>query len=226
MTLHELARLIDHTALKPEATLDQIQKLCREALEQGFASVCINPVFVSAVSRLLNGSPVKVCTVVGFPLGANTAAVKGLEAHEALRLGAREIDMVMWVGGVKSQRWEWVEGDITQVARICHEQDALLKVILECAFLTDEEKRRACEVSARAGAHFVKTSTGFGPGGATVEDVRLMAGVVKSEGLGVKAAGGIRSYNELLRMVEAGATRIGTSSGVKIMEEARVAGLS
>lgn len=225
MTRRELAALIDHTALKPETTLDQIQQLCREALEHGFASVCIHPVFVSAVSRLLSGSPVKVCTVVGFPLGANTSAAKGFETREALRLGAREIDMVIWVGGVKSQRWEWVEEDVAEVARVCREQDALLKVIFECALLTDEEKRGACDVCVRAGAHFVKTSTGFGPGGATVEDVRLMTEAVKSAGLGVKAAGGIRSYADLLRMVDAGATRIGTSSGVKIMEEARAAGL-
>jgi deoxyribose-phosphate aldolase len=226
MTLRELAALIDHTALKPEATLDQIQRLCREALSHGFASVCIHPVFVAAASRLLDGSPVKVCTVVGFPLGANTSAAKGFETREALRLGAREIDMVIWVGGVKSQRWEWVEEDIAEVARSVHEQDALLKVILECALLTDEEKRRACEACVRAGARFVKTSTGFGPGGATIEDVRLMAEAVKGKGLGVKAAGGIRSYADLLRMVEAGATRIGTSSGVKIIDEARAAGLN
>ena len=226
MTLHELAALVDHTALKPEATLDQIQQLCREALAHGFASVCIHPVFVSAASRLLDGSPVKVCTVIGFPLGANTSAVKGFETREALRLGAREIDMVIWVGGVKSQRWDWVEEDVAEVSRICQGEDALLKVILECALLTDEEKRQACEVCVRAGAHFVKTSTGFGPGGATVEDVRLMAEAVKAKGLGVKAAGGIKSYADLLRMVEAGATRIGTSSGVKIIVEARAAGLS
>jgi deoxyribose-phosphate aldolase len=226
MTLRELAALIDHTALKPEATLDQIQQLCREALTHGFASVCIHPVFVSAASPLLDGSPVKVCTVVGFPLGANTSVAKGFETREALRLGAREIDMVIWVGGVKSRRWEWVEEDVAEVARICRGEGALLKVILECALLTDEEKRRACEVCVRAGAHFVKTSTGFGPGGATVEDVRLMADAVKAKGLGVKAAGGIRSYGDVLRMVDAGATRIGTSSGVKIMDEARAAGLN
>ena len=226
MTLRELAALIDHTALKPEATLDQIQQLCREALTHGFASVCIHPVFVSAASRLLDGSPVKVCTVVGFPLGANTSVAKGFETREALRLGAREIDMVIWVGGVKSRRWDWVEEDVAEVLRICQGEGALLKVILECALLTDEEKRRACEVCVRAGAHFVKTSTGFGPGGATVEDVRFMAEAVKAKGLGVKAAGGIKSYADLLRMVEAGATRIGTSSGVKIIVEARAAGLS
>ena len=225
MTLRELAALIDHTILKPEATLDQIRQLCREAQENGFASVCINPVFVSTAARLLEGSETKVCTVVGFPLGASTTAVKGLETREAIRLGAREIDMVIWIGGVKSRRWDWVEEEIAELARICRGENALLKVIFECALLTDDEKRQVCEICARAGAHFVKTSTGFSTGGATVEDVRLMSDAVKAKGLGVKAAGGIRSYSELIRMVEAGATRIGTSSGVKIIEEARAAGI-
>jgi deoxyribose-phosphate aldolase len=226
MNLRELAALIDHTILKPEATLDQIRQLCREAQDNHFASVCINPVFVSTAARLLEGSEAKVCTVVGFPLGAVTTAIKGLEAREAIRLGAREIDMVIWVGGVKSRRWDWVEEDVVELARICRGENALLKVILECALLTDEEKKTACELCVRAEAHFVKTSTGFGPGGATVDDVRLMSETVKVKGLGVKAAGGIRSYAELMRMVDAGATRIGTSSGVKIMEEAKAAGIS
>lgn len=224
MTPHELARYIDHTALKPEATPAQIQQLCREALELHFATVCVNPVYVPMATSYLAGSDVKVCAVVGFPLGANTTEMKVAEARDAIRLGAQEIDMVIWVGGLKAGRELEVEADIVAVADECHESGAILKVILECALLTDEEKRKACVLCVQANADFVKTSTGFGPGGATVEDMRLMSEAVRSYGLGVKAAGGIRTYADVLRMIEAGATRLGASASVKIMEEAMNAG--
>lgn len=222
LTLPQVAALIDHTILKPETTMDQVKQLCREAIDYEFASVCVNPVFVSFAARLLEGSTVKPCSVVGFPLGATTTHAKAQETREAIRFGAREIDMVIWVGGVKANRWDWVEEDIAELANVCRNEGALLKVIFECCLLTDEEKRKACEICVRAGAQYVKTSTGFSTGGATVEDVALMSGIVKPHGLGVKASGGIRSYAELRRMVDAGATRIGTSSGVKILEEFRI----
>ena len=217
----QLAAMIDHTALKTETTLSQIEQLCREALNYGFASVCVNAAYVSACSRLLEGGNVKTCAVVGFPLGATTTSTKVFEAREAIKLGAREIDMVLWVGGIKSGQFGWVEEDIAEVARACREAEAILKVIFECGLLTVEEKKRACEICIRAGAHFVKTSTGFGVGGATVEDVRLMSDIVKPAGLGVKAAGGIRSLTDALLMVDAGATRIGASASVRILDEAR-----
>lgn len=224
MTAAELARRIDHTALKPETTLDQIVQLCREAVAHNFAAVCVNPVFVTVAAPLLQDTDVRVCTVVGFPLGASTTAAKVNETREAMRMGAREIDMVIWIGGLKSGKWDWVEEDVARIAGVCNENDALLKVILECALLTDDEKLRACELCVRARAHFVKTSTGFAASGAVIADVQLMASVAGPAGLGVKAAGGIRSYSEAVAMLEAGATRIGTSSGVRIVEAARVAG--
>jgi deoxyribose-phosphate aldolase len=217
----ELAAMIDHTALKPETTPSQIEQLCREAREYKFASVCVNPVYVSVASRLLEGSEVKTCAVVGFPLGATTTSSKVFEACEAIRLGAREIDMVLWVGGLKSGQYGWVEQDIADVAHACRDAGAILKVIFECVLLNDEEKKRACEMCIRAGAQFVKTSTGFGTGGATIEDVRLMSEVVKPAGLGVKAAGGIRTFMDALVMIDAGATRLGASAGCKIVDEAR-----
>ncbi|RPH93927.1 deoxyribose-phosphate aldolase [candidate division KSB1 bacterium] len=223
MTPQQLAAMIDHTALKPETTTAQIEQLCREAAQNNFASVCVNSVYVPMAARLLEGSAVKVCTVVGFPLGATTTSTKIFEAREAIRLGATEVDMVLWVGGVKAGRWDWVQEDIAEVAHACRERDALLKVIFECFLLTDDEKKRACEICVKAGAHFVKTSTGFSAGGATVEDVRLMSDIVKEAGLGVKAAGGIRTYEDAMRMIEAGATRIGASASVKIIEEAKTA---
>lgn len=224
MTAAELARRIDHTALKPETTLDQIVQLCREAVAHNFAAVCVNPVFVTVAAPLLQDTDIRVCTVVGFPLGASTTAAKVNETREAMRMGAREIDMVIWIGGLKSGKWDWVEEDVARIAGVCNEHDALLKVILECALLTDDEKLRACELCVRARAHFVKTSTGFAASGAVIADVQLMASVAGPAGLGVKAAGGIRSYSEAVAMLEAGATRIGTSSGVRIVEAARVAG--
>ncbi len=221
MTPEQLAALIDHTALKPETTPEKIEQLCREAVEHRFYSVCVNSVYVPLAKQRLADSSVKVCAVVGFPLGACASDAKVNEAKWAIARGAHEIDMVIWVGGLISGRDAEVERDIAGVAQVCREGGALLKVILECALLTDALKRRACELSVSAGADYVKTSTGFGPGGANPEDVRLMSEMVRSFGLGVKAAGGIRTYADARRMIEAGATRIGASSGVKIIEQAR-----
>ena len=223
MRPEELAKMIDHTLLKPEATADQIRRLCAEAREYGFASVCVNPHYVSLAAGELSGSGVKVCTVAGFPLGANRTETKLVETELALREGATEIDMVLNIGALKSGDETLVRNEMRGLAQVCHDRGALLKVILETALLTDAEKVRACELAVEAGVDFVKTSTGFGPGGATVEDVALMSRVVRPAGLGVKAAGGIRSYADALRMIEAGATRIGASAGVKIVEEARTA---
>lgn len=222
-TSKELAAMIDHTALKPETTMKDIEKLCHEAMSIGTASVCVNPVYVPMVARLLEGSKIKTCAVVGFPLGSNTTAQKVLEAREAMRMGAREIDMVIWVGGLKSGCKEWVQEDIVEVARACRDNNAILKVILECCLLSEDEKRQACDMCVTAKAQFIKTSTGFGSGGATVEDVRLLSEFAKPAGLGVKAAGGIRSYADALRMIHAGATRIGASASVRIVEEAKAA---
>jgi len=206
--------------LKPEATRDQIVQLCREAREYGFASVCVNPSYVKLAAELLRGSSVKVCSVVGFPLGATLPEVKAYEARRAIEEGAAEIDMVINIGALKSGDLELVKRDIASVVDVCHAKGALCKVIIEAALLTDEEKVLACQLARAAGADYVKTSTGFGPGGATVQDVALMRRTVGPE-MGVKAAGGIRSYEAAKSMVEAGATRIGASAGVKIVQEAR-----
>jgi len=214
-----LARLIDHTLLKPEATQDQITQLCTEARRFNFASVCVNPTWVRLAAQLLRGSPVKVCTVVGFPLGATSPEVKAFEAYQAIKAGATEIDMVMNVGALKSRDYAEVARDIAAVAKTCHDNGAILKVIIEAALLTDVEKVEACALAQAAGADYVKTSTGFGPGGATVEDVALMRAVVAPQ-IGVKAAGGIRTLEDTQKMIMAGATRIGASAGVKIMEAA------
>jgi len=211
----DLAQMIDHTLLKPEASKKEIQKLCEEAKTFGFASVCVNPYYVSLAARLLRGTPVKVCTVAGFPLGANITDVKAQEARMAVRDGAQEIDMVINVGALKSGDYNIVEDDIRKVIKACGPL-TITKVILEAALLTDEEKIKGCLLAKSAGAHFVKTSTGFGPGGATVEDVALMRKVVGEE-MGVKASGGIRSYEEAIKMVKAGASRIGASASVKIV---------
>jgi deoxyribose-phosphate aldolase len=219
-----IARLIDHTLLKPEASRDDIQRLCQEAARFGFAAVCINPWYVPFAAELLRDTQVKVCTVIGFPLGATLPQVKIYEAEEAIKLGAQEIDMVINVGALKSGQDEAVEGDIRGVVEACHRGVAICKVILENALLNNDEKVRACVAAKNAGADFVKTSTGFSMGGATVEDVALMRSVVGPE-MGVKAAGGIRTLEDVKKMVRAGATRIGASAGVKIMEQARVAGL-
>ncbi|MGQ9600372.1 MAG: deoxyribose-phosphate aldolase [Anaerolineae bacterium] len=216
----EIARMIDHTLLKPDATQDQIAQLCYEARKYGFAAVCVNPTWVKLCSQLLKGSPVRVCTVVGFPLGATPTEVKAYEAQQAIDDGATEVDMVINIGALKSKDYALVERDIATVARTCHAGGAILKVILETALLTDEEKVIACQLAKAAGADFVKTSTGFGPGGATVRDVELMRQVVGAE-MGVKAAGGIRSYQDAQAMIAAGATRIGASAGVQIVQQAK-----
>jgi deoxyribose-phosphate aldolase len=216
------AKLIDHTLLKAEATKEQLVKLCEEAREYGFASVCVNPVWVKTAAEELKGSDVKVCTVIGFPLGASTAAVKAAETADAIQNGAEEVDMVLAIGLLKSGAEEAVEADIRAVVEAA-DSKAIVKVIIETSLLTEEEKVRACELSLRAGANFVKTSTGFSTGGATVEDVALMRKVVGDKA-GVKASGGIRDLNDLRAMAEAGANRIGASSGVKIMNGETVEG--
>ena len=216
----ELARMIDHTLLKPQATEMEIRTLCCEAEEFGFATVCLNPTWVSLAATLLHHTPVKVCTVVGFPLGATPAQVKAFEADHYVTLGATELDMVINIGALKSQHYDVVEEDIALVARVAHSASAVLKVIIETALLTQDEKVKACTLAQRAGADFVKTSTGFGPGGATVEDVALMRRAV-GHAMGVKAAGGIKTAEDALAVIRAGASRIGASAGVKIIESIR-----
>ena len=208
-------RLIDHTVLKPETQEESVIKLCKESLEFNFASVCVNPTFVELCAGLLNGSEVKVCTVIGFPLGANTKEVKGFEALDAVNKGAEEIDMVINIGALKDKKYDYVYEEIKYIKECC--KGRLLKVIIETCLLTDEEKVKACELSVKAGADYVKTSTGFSTGGATVSDIALMRKTVGPD-LGVKASGGVRSYEDMVNMVEAGATRIGTSSGPKLMK--------
>jgi deoxyribose-phosphate aldolase len=215
----DIAKYIDHTLLKPDATQDQIAQLCYEARKYGFAAVCINPTYVKLCTQLLKGSPVHVCTVVGFPLGATPPEVKAYEAQKAIDDGATEVDMVINVGALKSKDYNLVERDIATVGRTSHAGGAILKVIIEAALLTDEEKVIACQLAKAAGADYVKTSTGFGPGGATTHDVELMRSAV-GPAMGVKAAGGIRNYADAKAMVAAGATRIGASAGVKILQEA------
>ncbi|NLF14427.1 MAG: deoxyribose-phosphate aldolase [Anaerolineaceae bacterium] len=211
--------MIDHTLLKPDATQEQIAQLCYEARKYNFAAVCVNPTYVKLCAQLLKDSPVHVCTVVGFPLGATPPEVKAYEAQKAIDDGASEIDMVINIGALKSKDYGHVERDIATVARSTHAGGAILKVIIEAALLTDEEKVIACQLAKAAGADYVKTSTGFGPGGATAQDVALMRLAVGPE-LGVKAAGGIRNLEDARAMVAAGATRIGASAGVKIVQQA------
>ena len=218
-TAHDWASLVDHTLLKPEATENDIKKLCNEAIEFGFASVCVNPSWVKKAAEFLRGSNVPVCTVIGFPLGATLSDVKAFEARRAIFNGAREVDMVINIGALKSGDDCTVEDDIRAVALAAHENGVLLKVIIETALLTEDEKVRACLASKNAGADFVKTSTGFAKGGATVEDVALMRRVVGAD-LGVKASGGVKGIEDARAMFEAGATRIGASVGVKIAQEA------
>src|SRR5215510_13113751 len=213
------ASLVDHTLLKPEATDEDIKKLCQEAATYRFASVCVNPTWVRAAACNLRGTGVPVCTVIGFPLGATLPDVKAYEARRPLFDGAREVDMVINIGALKSGDDCLVEHDIRSVAEVAHEFEAICKVIIETALLTDDEKVRACQAAKRAGADFVKTSTGFSKGGATVADVALMRRTVGSE-LGVKASGGVKGLDDARKMVEAGATRIGASVGVKIAQEA------
>jgi deoxyribose-phosphate aldolase len=214
----ELARMIDHTILKPEATPDEVERVCREAIEYQFASVCVNPSFVRLAASILKGNDVKVCTVVGFPLGATTTRTKAFEAQEAIELGASEIDMVINIGRLRSKDSSYVKEDIEGVAQEVHKHNALLKVIIETCLLTEAEKVEACRLAVEGGADFVKTSTGFSKAGATVQDVILMRKTVGQE-IGVKASGGIRSRVDALAMIYAGANRIGTSSSVKIVTE-------
>lgn len=216
----EIAALIDHTVLKADATRSQVEQLCQEARAYSFGAVCVNAVYVRLCRTLLAGTETEIAAVAGFPLGATLPEVKAYEAGRAIAAGATEIDMVLHVGALKDARYDMVLEDIQTVVQTCHARDAVLKVIIEAALLTDEEKVAACYLAKRAGADFVKTSTGFGPGGAVLEDVALMRRTIGPE-MGLKAAGGIRSYADALAMVAAGATRIGASSGVQIVEQAR-----
>ncbi len=216
----DIAKYIDHTLLKPEASIEDVKKLCQEAVEYQFSAVCINPTYVKLSHDITKGSGVKVCAVVGFPLGAHVPEIKAMEARRAIREGAKEIDMVINIGALKSGDYELVLRDIRSVVEACVDGSAICKVIIEAALLTDDEKVKACELSKKARAHYVKTSTGFGPGGATAHDVALMKKVVSGTSMGVKAAGGIRTFEDAQKMIEAGATRIGASAGVKIVQEA------
>ncbi len=219
----QLARMIDHTILKPEASQSDVKKLCEEALKHNFYSCCVNSSWVRYVAQILRGSSVKVCAVVGFPLGAASPEIKALEARRAIREGAKEIDMVINVGLVKSGDWDAVTKDIRAVAESVKDGGALLKVILETCLLTKDEIVKACEASMKARADYVKTSTGFNKGGATAEDIALMARTVAPKRLGVKASGGVRTYADAMLMIRNGATRVGSSNSVKMMEEAAAA---
>ena len=212
----DLARMIDHTLLKPEATPGEVQKLCEEAKKFTFASVCINAGYVPLCARLLRGSPVRVCTVIGFPLGATSTATKAFETEQAIRDGAQEVDMVINVGMLKAGELQYVERDIAAVVNAARRQKVLTKVIIETALLTDEEKVKVCLLAKKVGADFVKTSTGFAKGGATAGDIALMRRVVGSA-MGVKASGGVRSREDALAMVASGADRIGASASVRIV---------
>jgi deoxyribose-phosphate aldolase len=212
-----LAKLIDHTLLKPDATQQEIAQLCFEARKYGFASVCVNPTWVPLCAQLLKGSSVKVCTVIGFPLGATSSETKAFETETAIRQGATEIDMVINIGALKARDLETVAKDIRGVVNTAHAKNIIVKVIIETALLTDEEKTIASLISKEAGADFVKTSTGFAGGGATVHDVELMRKAVGPQ-MGVKASGGVRTYEDAASMIKAGATRIGASAGVKIIQ--------
>lgn len=214
----EVARHIDHTLLKPDATRDDILKVCEEGVRYGFASVCINPVWVREAACALRGSGVKVCTVIGFPLGSNAPDTKTYEARRAIFDGASELDMVINVGSLKSGDHELVSRDIRGVVEVAHEVGYICKVIIETALLTDDEKVSACLIAKEAGADFVKTSTGFSSGGATAADVALMRRTVGGQ-MGVKASGGVRDLKQAQEMIRAGATRIGASVGVKIVQE-------
>ena len=217
----DLVRYIDHTLLRPDATAQQIVDLCSEARQYGFASVCVNPSFARLASEHLQGCPVKVCCVVGFPFGAHVPEIKALETRRAIRDGAREIDMVINIGALKGGDDQLVYRDIRAVTEACLDGGAICKVIIEAALLNDDEKVRACQAAKRAHADFVKTSTGFGPGGATAHDVALMAETVRDTRMGVKAAGGIRSFEDAQKMIRAGASRLGASAGIRIVREAK-----
>ncbi len=213
----DIASLIDHTLLKPDATADQIAQLCYEARKYKFASVCVNPTHVKLCAELLQGTKVKVCTVIGFPLGASSPEVKAFEAQTAIKDGATEIDMVLNIGALKAGDLTLAAQDIHEVVQVGHNAGAIVKVIIETSLLNDEEKVTACLLAKEAGADFVKTSTGFSGGGATVEDITLMRRVVGPD-MGVKASGGVRDFKDAQSMVKAGATRLGASAGVKIVQ--------
>ena len=213
----EIAPMIDHTLLKPAATSAQIEELCAEASQYGFASVCVNPTHVRVCAELLKDAPSAVCTVIGFPLGASASVIKSYETEIAIQDGADEIDMVINIGALKDGNDALVLSDITGVVETAHSKDKIVKVIIETVLLTDAEKEKACLLAKEACADFVKTSTGFSGGGATVEDIALMRRVVGAE-MGVKASGGVRSYADAVALIEAGATRLGASAGVKIMQ--------
>lgn len=212
----KINQYIDHTALKADTSLHQIEKLCSEAREYEFFSVCVNSYYVKKAAAFLSGTNVKVCTVVGFPLGASTMETKRFEAMKAVAEGAREIDMVINVSAIKSGEWQYVLDDMSSLCQVTHQQGALLKVILETSLLNEDEKRKACELAIKANVDFVKTSTGFSTGGATIEDVKLMRSIVGK--MGVKASGGIRDAETARKMIEAGATRLGTSASVEIVK--------
>lgn len=215
--MKEILAMIDHTLLKQDASREMIKDLCNEAIEYNFGQICVNPYHVSYCKELLENTNVKIATVVGFPLGANTKEIKALEAKEAIENGAHEIDMVINIGAMKDKNFDLVRDDIQAVVEASH-PNAIVKVIIETCLLTQEEKEKACQLSMEAGADFVKTSTGFSTGGATIEDVQLMKRVVGDK-LGIKASGGVRDLESAKAMIEAGATRLGTSSGVKIAQE-------
>lgn len=217
MTKDQIAGMIDHTILKADATEEQIVNICNEAKEYKFASVCVNPYYASLVKEKLKGSGVKTCVVIGFPLGASTSKVKAFETQMAIENGAQEVDMVINIGLLKDKKYDLFEEDIKAVVKEA-EGKAKVKVIIECCLLNDKEKTKACEIVEKAGADFVKTSTGFSTGGATVEDIALMRKTVGNR-LGVKASGGIRDYEKTISMIEAGASRIGASAGVKIIKD-------
>jgi deoxyribose-phosphate aldolase len=216
MDKKQLARMIDHTLLKPEATREAVTTICKEALEYNFASVCINPANIELAAELLKGSEVKVCTVIGFPLGANTKEVKAFETKDAIEKGAQEVDMVINIGKLKDKDYDYVKEDIKAVVNAAKGK-AITKVIIETCLLTEEEKVMACKLAKEAGADFVKTSTGFSTGGATPEDIKLMRETVGIE-LGVKASGGVRSLEDAMAVIENGATRIGASASIAICE--------
>jgi deoxyribose-phosphate aldolase len=215
--IEKLASMIDHTLLKPEATEDEVIKLCYEARTYSFASVCINPSFVSFCKKIMTGSEVKICTVIGFPFGATTTEVKKYEAEQALHNGANELDMVINIGKLKQKDYQYTFNEINQIVKTVKENNAVCKVIIETALLTDEEKVRACIIAKDAGADFVKTSTGYSKGGATASDIALMRFVVGNE-IGVKASGGIRTIEDAQRMIESGSNRIGASASVQIVK--------
>jgi deoxyribose-phosphate aldolase len=212
-----IAAIIDHTILRPDATRDDVRRVCAEALRYTFASVCVNGCWVPLVASELSGSPVKVCTVAGFPLGAMSTEAKRAETEAAIREGAHEVDMVINIGALKGGEHDYVQNDIAMLAAACHAGGALLKVILETSLLNDNQKQIACELSKAAGADFVKTSTGFGSAGATEADVAVMRRAVGPE-MGVKASGGIRTLDDLRKMVAAGASRIGASASASIVQ--------